>query len=124
MNRKNNSILKKYNMVLKVWCGLTLVFLVYSSQANADPANLKQGAEQAGHAVGSVVHKIGKTGKDVGLDVAHRAVDISQAIAAGAVDFWDTATGRGSSPVTSSEKNQTQDSGISEAKSKPKTGQQ
>lgn len=63
---------------------------VTSYAANTD---LKQGAEQAGQTVGSTVHKIGQTGKDVGLGIAHEAVDIGHAAKAGAIEFWRAVKG-------------------------------
>jgi len=61
--------------------------------AYAANTDLKQGAEQAGQTVGSTVHKIGQTGKDVGLGIAHEAVDIGHAAKAGAIEFWRAVKG-------------------------------
>lgn len=70
-----------------------LVSALVPITAYAANTDLKQGAEQAGQTVGSTVHKIGQTGKDVGLGIAHEAVDIGHAAKAGAIESWRAVKG-------------------------------
>ncbi len=70
-----------------------LISVLSPVTAYAENTDLKQGAEQAGQTVGSTVHKIGQTGKEVGLGIAHGAVDIGHAAKAGAIEFWKAVKG-------------------------------
>lgn len=70
-----------------------LISLLTPVTAYAETTDLKQGAAQAGEAVGSAVHKIGQTGKEVGLGIAHEAVDVGHAARTGAIQFWHAVTG-------------------------------
>lgn len=81
-------------------CSVAISFLSPVT-AYAETTDLKQGAHQAGQEVGSTVHKIGQAGKDVGLGIAHEAVDIGHAVKAGAVGFWNAASGKTSPPAES-----------------------
>ena len=70
-----------------------LISVLAPVTAYAENTDLKQGAEQAGQTIGSTVHKIGQTGKEVGLGIAHGAVDIGHAAKAGAIEFWKAVKG-------------------------------
>jgi hypothetical protein len=90
-----NSHLKE-KMVTATQMTYACVFLISVLSpvtAYAENTDLKQGAEQAGQTVGSTVHKIGQTGKEVGLGIAHGAVDIGHAAKAGAIEFWKAVKG-------------------------------
>ncbi len=76
------------------YAGLFLVAVLFSPvTAYASNTGLRQGAEQAGQAAGSAVHRIGQAGKAVGLGIAHGAVEIGHAARAGAIEFWRAVKG-------------------------------
>lgn len=91
----NNSLkAKTLTAAILAYACVFLISVLSPVTAYAENTGLKQGAENAGQAIGSTAHKIGQAGKEVGLGIAHEAVDIGHAAKAGAIEFWNAVRGK------------------------------